>query len=109
MYYSFRHAVRGRFQIGNEEKRRAVAILYCDAKRFKQTIIAGADWVFKNRDQLNKINVFPVPDGDTGTNMSVTLMAAIREMEVLKEASLETTVKDSGTLPISPWHAVQSS
>jgi DAK2 domain fusion protein YloV len=70
-----------------------VAILYCDAKRFKQTIIAGADWVFKNRDQLNKINVFPVPDGDTGTNMSVTLTAAIREMEALKEASLETTVK----------------
>jgi dihydroxyacetone kinase-like predicted kinase len=70
-----------------------VAILYCDAKRFKQTITAGADWVLKNRDQLNKINVFPVPDGDTGTNMSVTLMAAIREMEALKEMSLETTVK----------------
>ena len=70
-----------------------MAILYCDAKRFKQTIAAGADWVFKNRDQLNKINVFPVPDGDTGTNMSVTLMAAIREMEALKEISLETTVK----------------
>ncbi len=70
-----------------------MAILYCDAKRFKQTIIAGADWVFKNRDHLNKINVFPVPDGDTGTNMSVTLTAAIREMEALKEISLETTVK----------------
>lgn len=70
-----------------------MAILYCDAERFKQTIIAGADWVFKNRDQLNKINVFPVPDGDTGTNMSVTLTAAIREMEALKEVSLETTVK----------------
>ena len=70
-----------------------MAILYCDAKRFKQTIIAGADWVFKNRDQLNRINVFPVPDGDTGTNMSVTLMAAIREMEALKEISLETIVK----------------
>jgi DAK2 domain fusion protein YloV len=70
-----------------------VAILYCGAKRFKQTFLAGADWVVKNRDQLNKINVFPVPDGDTGSNMSVTLMAAIREMEGLKEISLETTVK----------------
>lgn len=70
-----------------------MAILYCDAKRFKQTIVAGADWVCKNRDQLNKINVFPVPDGDTGTNMFLTLMAAIREMEALKEISLETTVK----------------
>ena len=70
-----------------------MAILYFDAKRFKQTIIAGADWVFKNRAQLNKINVFPVPDGDTGTNMSVTLTAAIREMEALEEISLETTIK----------------
>jgi DAK2 domain fusion protein YloV len=70
-----------------------MAIHYFDAKRFKQSIMAGADWVFKNRDQLNKINVFPVPDGDTGTNMSVTLTAAIREMEALEEISLETTVK----------------
>jgi len=91
MYYNFRHT--DRLPIRNEERRCGVAILYCDAKRFKQTIIAGAEWVLKNRDQLNKINVFPVPDGDTGTNMSITLMAAVREMEVLKEISLETTVK----------------
>ena len=70
-----------------------MAILYCGAKRFKQIILAGTDWVGKNRDQLNKINVFPVPDGDTGNNMSVTLMAAVREMEGLQEISLETTVK----------------
>jgi len=70
-----------------------VAILYCGAKRFKQIILAGTDWVGKNRDQLDKINVFPVPDGDTGSNMAVTLMAAAREMEGLKEISLETTVK----------------
>jgi DAK2 domain fusion protein YloV len=70
-----------------------VAILYCDGRRFRQIIVAGADWVIKNRDLLNKINVFPVPDGDTGTNMSLTLSAAVREMEKLKEVSLETTVK----------------
>jgi DAK2 domain fusion protein YloV len=73
--------------------RGGVAILYCGAKRFKQIILAGADWIGKYRDQLNKINVFPVPDGDTGNNMSVTLTAAVREMEGLKEISLETTVK----------------
>jgi uncharacterized protein len=70
-----------------------VAILYCDGKRFRQIILAGADRVIKNRDLLNRINVFPVPDGDTGTNMSMTLSAAAREMETLKEVSLETTVK----------------
>jgi len=56
-------------------------------------MMAGAERVTKNRDILNRINVFPVPDGDTGTNMSKTLAAAIREMETLKEVSLETTVK----------------
>lgn len=49
--------------------------------------------VFKNRDKLNKINVFPVPDGDTGSNMSMTLLAVVREIENLKEVSLETTLK----------------
>jgi uncharacterized protein len=79
--------------IKSEERGKGVAILYLGAKRFKQIIMAGADWVVKNRDHLNKINVFPVPDGDTGSNMSMTLLAAAREMEALKEGSLETTVK----------------
>lgn len=70
-----------------------MAILYCGAKRFKQVILAGADWVVSNRSHLNKINVFPVPDGDTGSNMSMTLIAAVREIEALQEVSLETTVK----------------
>lgn len=68
-------------------------IMYCSAKRFKQIITAGAEWVTKNRDQLNRINVFPVPDGDTGSNMSSTLISAVREMDALKEVSLETTAK----------------
>jgi uncharacterized protein len=70
-----------------------MAILYCTGKRFKQIITAGADWVVKNRAYLNKINVFPVPDGDTGSNMSATLIAAVREMEALKDFSLETVAK----------------
>jgi uncharacterized protein len=70
-----------------------MAILYCTGKRFKQIITAGADRVVRNRDYLNKINVFPVPDGDTGSNMASTLIAAVREMEALKEFSLETIAK----------------
>jgi uncharacterized protein len=70
-----------------------VAIVYCDVKRFRHFIAAGADWVMKNRDQLNKINVFPVPDGDTGSNMSMTLASAVREMEAVGKTSLEATVK----------------
>ena len=70
-----------------------MAIVYCGAKRFRQLIMAGADWVMKNRDQLNKINVFPVPDGDTGSNMSMTLASAVREMEAVGETTLDATVK----------------
>jgi len=70
-----------------------VAIVYCGAKRFRQFIMAGADWVMENRDQLNKINVFPVPDGDTGSNMSMTLASAVREMEAVGETTLDATVK----------------
>src|SRR5208283_3898656 len=73
--------------------REGVAIVYCGVKRFRQLIMAGADWVMKNRDQLNKINVFPVPDGDTGSNMSMTLASAVREMEAVGETTLDATVK----------------
>ncbi len=68
-------------------------ILHVTGKRFRQIVSAGADRVIKNRDHLNRINVFPVPDGDTGTNMSSTLIAAVREMDVLKETSLESVAK----------------
>lgn len=70
-----------------------MAILYLGARRFQLCVLAGAELVFKNRDHLNKINVFPVPDGDTGSNMSMTLMAVVREIESLQDVSLETIVK----------------
>jgi hypothetical protein len=56
-------------------------------------VLAGAELVFKNREHLNKINVFPVPDGDTGSNMSMTLRAVVREIDALQDVSLETIVK----------------
>lgn len=70
-----------------------MAIHYLSARRFKLCILAGAELVFKKRDHLNKINVFPVPDGDTGSNMSMTLMAVVREIEALQDVPLETIVK----------------
>jgi hypothetical protein len=52
-----------------------MGIRYIDGKRFRAGVIAGADWVRHMREHLNKINVFPVPDGDTGTNMALSLDA----------------------------------
>ncbi len=55
-----------------------LGISYLDGFRFRRALIAGCDHVQKSRVELNSINVFPVPDGDTGTNLGLTL-AAIRD------------------------------
>ena len=43
-----------------------------DGQDLKKAILAGAAWLEKHRDEINALNVFPVPDGDTGSNMSAT-------------------------------------
>jgi len=52
-------------------------IRYIDGNRFRTAIVAGAKRVFERQDYLNKINVFPVPDADTGTNMAATLHSVV--------------------------------
>ena len=46
------------------------AIAYLDAPRLLRALSAGIGHVFQRREYLNRINVFPVPDGDTGTNLA---------------------------------------
>ncbi len=50
-----------------------MAIRYLDGRRLSRAVMAGARFVADRAELLNKINVFPVPDGDTGTNMASTL------------------------------------
>ena len=50
-----------------------IAIKYLDGNRLSRAVIAGAHFVAERAEALNKINVFPVPDGDTGTNVASTL------------------------------------
>ena len=52
-----------------------------DGKRLYYTFIAGANKVIENQVKLNKINVFPVNDGDTGTNMASTFRAVIESIK----------------------------
>ena len=47
---------------------------------FKSMMTTAAKLVEVNRNSLDALNVFPVPDGDTGTNMSMTLQSAIKEL-----------------------------
>ena len=66
-----------------------MGILYCDGERFRRAFLAGADWLSENKGILNRLNVFPVPDGDTGTNMSLTLAMAVDELRGMVGAPLE--------------------
>ncbi|MGI6696883.1 MAG: DAK2 domain-containing protein [Christensenellales bacterium] len=50
-----------------------------DASLLREMVNAGAVMLENNRDAVNALNVFPVPDGDTGTNMSMTMMTAVKE------------------------------
>ncbi len=67
---------------------------------FKNMIIAGANELEKNKELLNALNVFPVPDGDTGTNMSLTVLAAAKELKNthLTTVSEYAKVVSKGTL-----------
>ncbi len=59
-----------------------------DGEVFKNMMIAGAAAVDAHKEEINDLNVFPVPDGDTGTNMSMTLGSAAREMSKLSSPTL---------------------
>ena len=51
-----------------------------DAKMLSKMFLAGAQRLEANKEWINELNVFPVPDGDTGTNMSLTMQSAVKEM-----------------------------
>ncbi len=61
---------------------------YLDGKRLQRAVTAGSLWLGRNREGLNAINVFPVADGDTGTNMALTLHAAVAGAKAAKSNSL---------------------
>jgi len=64
-----------------------VGISYFDGSRLRRSLLAAADWVAAGRDELNRLNVFPVPDGDTGTNMCLTLRAVAQALRALDGAA----------------------
>ncbi|HLY32882.1 MAG TPA: DAK2 domain-containing protein, partial [Ktedonobacterales bacterium] len=58
-----------------------------DGQELKKAIMAGHAWLERHRDAINALNVFPVPDGDTGTNMSLTMRAATKEIRDASDTS----------------------
>ncbi len=63
--------------------------------QLRDMIVAGAALLEKNKASIDALNVFPVPDGDTGTNMSMTMQSAVHEIRALPENANVTQVADA--------------
>ncbi|GAB4481277.1 MAG: DAK2 domain-containing protein [Anaerolineae bacterium] len=63
-------------------------ILQCDGQDLIRLTQAGLAWLQANHEHVNSLNVFPVPDGDTGTNMLLTMRSAWREIEGLDDTHI---------------------
>lgn len=64
-----------------------------DALQLKNAFLAGANNLNAKKEWINELNVFPVPDGDTGTNMTMTIMSAAREVAAIDAPKLENVAK----------------
>ncbi len=60
-------------------------IQYIDGKQVRDMFVSGANNLKNHKDLVDKLNVFPVPDGDTGTNMSLTISCAIKELNKIEK------------------------
>lgn len=71
-----------------------------DANLMQKAFLAGAKGLEAKKEWINELNVFPVPDGDTGTNMTMTIMSAAREVAAIKDPTMESLAKaiSSGSL-----------
>ena len=71
-----------------------------DAKLLARMFLAGAKNLEVKKEWINELNVFPVPDGDTGTNMTLTIMSAVKEVNNLEDIQMAALAKaiSSGSL-----------
>ena len=64
-----------------------------DAKLLARMLLAGAKNLEVKKEWINELNVFPVPDGDTGTNMTLTIMSAVKEVNNLEDVQMTSLAK----------------
>ncbi len=64
-----------------------------NAENIRAAFIAGAHNLSNNKEYINELNVFPVPDGDTGTNMTLTIMSAASEIEAVANPTMDLLSK----------------
>lgn len=68
-----------------------------NAAMLKKAFVAGALNLDKNKEYINELNVFPVPDGDTGTNMTLTILSAKREVEAVADSDMSGIARAMST------------
>lgn len=68
-----------------------------NAKTLQKMFIAGAKNLEAKKEWINELNVFPVPDGDTGTNMTLTIMSAAKEVGAISSPDMESVAKAIST------------
>ena len=81
-----------------------------DGLLLRDMVVAGAALLEKNREAVDALNVFPVPDGDTGTNMSLTMQSATREVsskEFLRADEAANALADQLTLRPGETHTLK--
>jgi DAK2 domain fusion protein YloV len=64
-----------------------------DGPLFKQALLGSLSWLAANHEEANRLNVFPVPDGDTGTNMLLTLQSAVEDIKDSNAAEVSKIAK----------------
>jgi len=74
--------------VNHQHSAHPASLLLCDGDCFRRMVQAGAVWLEQHVEQINSLNVYPVPDGDTGINMHLTMQAALREMSTTEEPSV---------------------
>lgn len=70
-----------------------MAIKTIDAKILAKMFLSGAKSLETKKEYINELNVFPVPDGDTGTNMTLTIMSAAKDVYALEDPDMQTLCK----------------
>ena len=77
-----------------------MSIEFIDAVKLKEMILSATQFLDKHKQAVNTLNVFPVPDGDTGTNMHLTMLAAAREVQTASSSTVADIVSalSSGAL-----------
>ena len=71
----------------------AIKVTGVDGPLFKRALLGSLTWLAANHEEVNRLNVFPVPDGDTGTNMLLTLQSAVEDVKESNAAEVSKIAK----------------